>query len=194
MNAINQIGRSNILKIDNRTAVCSSLFLICLFVVTTGTGTAAPHSHPMIPATKVTAEEATIQILANKTISKETLSKFKTISVKFEQDGKEVTYTGVPLRTLLSDSLPDLKLDSMPEWKDLARREVIMEVRGEDGYPGLVTALEVATNKYGDRFIIATEKDGAALDSAPQLICKMDTARTRWVHQVVSLRVLSIKP
>ena len=136
--------------------------------------------------------EPTQQLAAAKTISPKELAKYKSVSVSVEQDGKQVKYTGVPLRVILAEMLPHVKLESMPEWKALSRRELVMVVKGDDGYPGLVTAIELSINKTGDRFVLATQKDGKLIESGVQLICKGDDASTRWVRNVVSLRVSTV--
>jgi hypothetical protein len=132
------------------------------------------------------------QLPVSKTISLKALEKYTSISVTVEEEGKEVKYTGVPLRTLLSEMIPELKLDTMPGWKALSRQELVMEVKGDDGYPGLVPAIDVAINKSGDRFVLATHKDGKPIEAGVHLICKMDEARTRWVRQAVSVRVVAL--
>jgi hypothetical protein len=103
-----------------------------------------------------------------------------------DDGGKRVKFTGVPLRAMLAEMIPQFKLETMAQWKALARQELVMEVTGDDGYPGLVTALELAINTSGDRLVLATLCDGKPLDSAVQLICKMDEERVRWVRQIVS--------
>lgn len=66
-------------------------------------------------------------------------------------------------------------------------------VIGDDGYPGVVTLLEIAMNKSGDKFILATKCDGKPFENAPQLIVKNDEVRTRWVHKVVRFEVKEVK-
>jgi hypothetical protein len=128
----------------------------------------------------------------SKKISLKALEQYKSITVTVEEDGKKATYVGVPLRVMLAEMLPELGLESMPGWHALSEQELVIEVKGDDGYPGLVTATEVAINKTGDRFLLATQKDGKPFKSAVQLICKMDESRTRCVRQIVSLRVVSV--
>ena len=89
---------------------------------------------------------------------------------------------------MLQDSLA-----SMPDWKALAKKELVMEVLGDDGYPGLVTAAEVAINESGDRYILATEENGKPIANGVRMICKLDEFHVRWVHSIVSLRIATIK-
>ena len=134
----------------------------------------------------------TTQMPVSKAVSIKSLEKQETITISVTEEGKESKYTGVPVRVLLAEMLPEFKLDVMPEWKRLTRQELVMEVVGDDGYAGLVTATDLAINKAGDRFLLATQKDGVAVKSGVQLICKMDEARVRWIRGVVSLRLLSV--
>jgi hypothetical protein len=141
---------------------------------------------------QATSDQAATQLPAIKAISQKALEKYQPMSVTIEEAGKEVKYSGVPLRVMFAEMVPEIKLDTMPEWKALSRKELIMEVKGDDGYPGLVPAIDLAINKAGDRFILATHRDGKPIESGVQLICKRDEAHTRWVRQVVSLRVLAV--
>jgi hypothetical protein len=151
-----------------------------------------------LPAALAESEQKTFQPVV-KEISMKNLEKYAAIEVSVENshasgDGKKSDiYLGVPLRTILSDMVPELKLEAMPEWKSAARRELVLEVKGSDGYPGLVTVAELAINKDGDRFLLATHRDGKLLENGPQLICKMDQARVRWIREVVSLRVTGLR-
>ena len=120
------------------------------------------------------------------------LKSYKPLTVTVDEDGKKVKYTGVPLRVVFQEMLPEYKLQSMPQWKELARKNLVVEVVGSDGYPGLVTALELAMNADGDRFILATDRNGKPNEKGVQLICKMDQAHVRWVREIVSLRVVAV--
>jgi hypothetical protein len=142
--------------------------------------------------TAANLEQTTGRVIASITIALADLRKYPHTTIEAEEKGIKVEYSGVPLRLLLAEMLPDCKLDSMPEWKALTKRELVMELKGDDGFPSLVTITEIAINKSGDRFIIATEKDGKPLDVAPQLICKIDEARTRCVRNVVALKIVSL--
>jgi len=143
------------------------------------------------PARAATDQAAT-ELPVSKAISLEALKKYKQISIDVETEGKKVRFSGVPLRVILGEMVPELNLENMPGWKALSRQELVMEALGSDGYPGLITATELAINKSGDRFLLATERDGKPNEFGVQLICKMDEARTRWVREVASLRVVSL--
>lgn len=129
----------------------------------------------------------------SKSISTTALAAYKSITISVEEKGKKVRYSGVPLRTLFAEMLPQLKIDSMPDWKALSFKELVIELKGDDGYPGLVTATEMAINTDGDRFLLATERNGKPIETGVQLVCKADPEHVRWVRQVVSLRILRAK-
>jgi hypothetical protein len=142
---------------------------------------------------QASADQATAtQLPVSKAISPDGLKKYEQVSITVETEGKKVKFSGVPLRVILAEMMPELNLSEMPGWKSLSKQELVMEVLGSDGYPGLVTGTELAINKSGDRFLLATERDGKPNESGIQLICRMDEARTRWVREVVSLRVVTV--
>lgn len=128
-------------------------------------------------------------VRASKAISFSELEKYKSIIVTAD-DG--VPYEGVPLRVLVSELIPDADFDTAKGRKALAQKKLVAELSGDDGYPGLVTALEIAVNKGGDQFILATKCDGKQIAGGPQLICKLDDAKTRWVPEVVQLRIIEV--
>lgn len=132
-------------------------------------------------------------VIATKDISLDALRKYPQTTIETRDRGVTTKYTGVPLRLLLAELIPDTKLDSMPEWKALTRRGLVLELKGKDGFPSLVTVTELAINKTGDRFILAIEKDGKALDVAPQLICQFDEARVRCVRDIVTVKIFSLQ-
>lgn len=173
-------------NVNRQKVVLSLVFLSSLSL-----GTAAPNQQWCQPA-KAANEQTKTQLPVSKTISLEALKKYEPVSVEVEADGKKINYTGVPLRVMLGEMMPELNLSDMPGWKDLSRLELVMEVLGSDGFPGLVTGTELAINKSGDRFLLATERDGKPNENGIQLICRMDEARTRCVKQVVSLRLVSL--
>ncbi len=132
-----------------------------------------------LPPALALGNSAQCQTLSGKAITLEGLEKYKAITITVKDDNKESTYSGVPLRTLLTDMVRDIKLEKMPEWKALSRREIIMEFTGNDGYPGLVTAIEIAINKDGDRFILATHKDGKLIEGGAQL-------HAQWIRRALA--------
>lgn len=141
---------------------------------------------------KRTSAEAAVKLPETKSISISKLSSYEKISITVKEDGKETNYKGVPLRKLFEEMMPSTKIGTMPEWKALSRKNLILQSTGRDGYPGLVTAVEMAMNASGDRFILATECDGKPIESGVNLICKMDEYHVRWVHDVVELRIIRL--
>ncbi len=128
----------------------------------------------------------------SKAVSLKSLAKYKTISVTVKDNEKDTKYSGVPLRILFAEMMPTRNIDSMAAWKALAKEELVMEVKGEDGFPALIAATELATNVTGDRFVLATECDGKPMDKGLKLICKNDEHHVRWVHEVINLRVIAV--
>jgi hypothetical protein len=144
------------------------------------------------PTEPTLAEAARAEsIPARRSISNATLAKYKTISVAVEENGKTNTYIGVPVRTILAEEIP--AIDSMPEWKKLARRALVLKFTAEDGFPALIAATEIATNKSGDRFLLATECDGKAIEGGIRLICPKDEHHVRWARQITSLKFISLE-
>jgi hypothetical protein len=146
-----------------------------------------------------TAIDQKIFQTVHKDVSMSALGKYGSIDICVQDpttegnDKKEMKYTGVPLKTILSDMVPDIKLETMPEIKSAAKRELVVEVKAADGYPALIPVADIALNRLGDRFLLATHEDGKLIESGPQLICKTDQAKTRWVREVVSLRVVGLR-
>jgi len=125
----------------------------------------------------------------SKPISKDSLSKIASISVTVQEQGKTVKYSGVPLRALLKEEVS--AIDEMPEWKKLAKQKIMLEVLGKDGFPALMSAVEVATNQSGNRFVLATEEDGKPMESI-KLICPNDEHHTRWVRDCEELKLFCV--
>ena len=125
-----------------------------------------------------------------KKISLESLAKYKTISVGADHHGKKAQYSGVPLRALLGEQVP--AIDTMANWRKLAQEELVVEVRGDDGFPALITATELATNESGDRFLLATKCDDKPMAEGIQLVCPNDQQHVRWVRHVASFRIIPV--
>ena len=104
-------------------------------------------------------------------------------------DGKETTYDGVPLRTILAEAGVPLGNHQM-RGENLA---LYLQVEAADGYRAIF-ALPELDDDFADRpIILADRRDGQALDAkeGPLRIVVGDEARpARWVRQVVRLRVL----
>lgn len=157
----------------------------CVLIASGGIGT------KLLPSA-VAAEAVATKLPACKPISQKSLEKYKSISISVDDKGQAVKFDGVPLRVLLAEMMPEMAMETMKECNSLARRALVMEAIGDDGYPGMVTTLEVAMNKSGDRYIIATHRDGKPIESGPQLVCRLDEAHTRWVRSVVRLRIAEV--
>jgi len=104
--------------------------------------------------------------------------KYKEIAISVvDKDGKEVKYTGVPLRVVLAEMMPDVKLENMPNGKSIAPElvmvaVVMMVIRfGHDHRTGHKTRMAIASCWLLTRT--------QALESGVQLICKA-MSRTRW--------------
>jgi hypothetical protein len=146
----------------------------------------------VLPAAHAASTETVTKLPVTKKISATILDKYKQASMTMDWDGTKTTYTGVPLRTILAEMLPEVKMNEMPEIKALSRRELVLEVKGDDGFPGLVTVTEIAMNKSGDRFLLATHENGKPIEKGVHLICKMDELHVRSVRQIVSIKVFSV--
>ena len=139
-----------------------------------------------------TAQAITTLLPVKKDISIKGLEKYKTISIIAREHGEEVNYSGVPLRDMLPEMIPELKIETEKDWKAITPLELVMEIKGADGYVGLVTVPELAFNTGGDRYVLATQQEGKPSADGVHLICKMDEARIRWVKEVVSLQIRSL--
>lgn len=133
-----------------------------------------------------------LNLPAKKDINANALAAYKKIPVTVSWQGKKSKYDAVPLRALFQEMMPSVPIETMPDWKALSRLELVMEVKGSDGYPGLVTATELAINVAGDKFVLVTRKNDKTGNDEVDLICKSDDERVRWVRDVASLRVLSL--
>lgn len=127
---------------------------------------------------------------AEKKISLDSIRKYRTISVDAEEHGKKAKYTGVPLRELLSEEIP--AINTMADWRELAHSEIVVEVLGDDGFPALIAATELATNESGDRFVLATKRDDQPMTESIELVCPNDQYHVRWVRNVASFRILPV--
>ena len=163
-----------------RTLSCAALLATTLayFSLCTGSSYGSEKAGSIYPISKI--------------INKDTLSKFKAIEVDVKDKSKRLRYKGVPLRAIFQDMAPEIKIDTMPDWKALSRKRLVMELTADDGYPGLVTAVELAINSSGDRFVLAEKCNGKDLDTGIMLVCKADEYHVRWVRQVKSARIVEL--
>jgi DMSO/TMAO reductase YedYZ molybdopterin-dependent catalytic subunit len=113
------------------------------------------------------------------------------VEAKVTERGRAVTYSGIPLATVLTDKL---KGDTpMAGLRSLA--DAVVLVRAEDGYQAAVSAAAVAMDKKGERFLLALERDGQPLDKAQgpvRLIVPGDPERVRWVRQVSGIDLVRL--
>ena len=123
-------------------------------------------------------------------ISVQALSKYKTQSVTVKEQGKKMSYLGVSLRSLLAEQIAGI--DTMADWKKLAKDRLVVEVLGADGFPALITATELAMNSSGDKFILATICNGTPLTEGIKLVCPSDDHHVRCVRQVQSMRLIHV--
>ncbi len=138
-----------------------------------------------------TSSHTEVKLPATKQISIKDLESYEKISITAKEDAADVKYDGVAMRVLLKEFMPDKDLDSKDVVEGNFRRELVMEVTADDNYSGLATAMEVAMNKAGDKFVLATHKNGQVMDGV-RLICKMDEHRTRWVQKIAILRLVEV--
>src|SRR5208283_1375918 len=101
-------------RVVNFQRVILLLWILCLHTWTMG----RQDSMQCLWLQPAQAESVQVQtkLPVSKTISQKALEKYSSISVTVEEDGKAVKYSGVPLRTLLAEMVPELKLETMPGW------------------------------------------------------------------------------
>lgn len=113
-----------------------------------------------------------------------------TVRARFH-DGPTLTYTGVPLVSLLR--LAGVPIDSL-HGPQLVRR---LLVEAADGYRALFSLVELAPG-LGDRVVIVADRlDGRPLPATEgpwRLLVPGDGGHARWVRQVVALRILDEGP
>jgi hypothetical protein len=109
--------------------------------------------------------------------------KLKRAELEIIEDGKAVTYSGVPLRVVLNDALKGKP--EMQALRDLS--SAVLIVQATDDYQTAVSAAAVAMDKEGRRYLLAFERDGKALDERQgpvRLIIPGDEQHVRWVRMV----------
>ncbi len=108
------------------------------------------------------------------------------VELKVGAGGQTVTYHGVALASVLaSRSQP---IEGMPGLRDLA--DAVLLIRGADGYQAAVSAAAVAMDPKGERYLLATSRDGQ--DRPAQLIIPGDPKHARWVRDVVAVRLVRL--
>jgi hypothetical protein len=109
----------------------------------------------------------------------------KTVTVYNNHTKANVTYAGVPLM----DLLVRLGVPDNPHGKDLGLYLVAV---GSDGYKAVYSAAEVNPDVNDATVIVADTEDGKVLQTAGplELIAAGDKLPTRWVRNLVAVRVL----
>ncbi len=110
----------------------------------------------------------------------------KTVTVYNEQTRANETYTGVPLIDLLTP----LGVAEKPSGKQL---RLFVVAAGSDGYEVVYSIGEVTPYINDSAVIVADSKDGKGLtDSGPlQLIATHEKHPSRWMHNLIAIRVLA---
>ena len=118
------------------------------------------------------------------------LAELPRVEVKVKEGGQVVTYSGVPLATVLEKQT---KGGAMAELRSLS--DSVLLVRGSDGYQAAVSAAAVAMDPKGERFLLALARDGKRLDAGQgpiRLIVPADPKHVRWVKEVASIRLVRL--
>lgn len=94
------------------------------------------------------------------------------------------TYSGVPLMALLVE----LGVPQKPKGNDF-RLYVVAE--GRDGAKAVYSLGEVSPDVHDGSVLLADSVDGKPLEDGPiELICSGERRPSRWIHGVVSIRVM----
>ena len=108
------------------------------------------------------------------------------VELKINQEGRSVTYSGIPLGAILDRRAKPIA--GMPGLRDLS--DAVLLVRGADSYQAAVSAASVAMDPEGQRYLIASQRDGQSIPT--QLIIPGDPKRARWVKDVVAIRLVRL--
>jgi DMSO/TMAO reductase YedYZ molybdopterin-dependent catalytic subunit len=111
--------------------------------------------------------------------------------VRVTEDGRVVTYSGVPLAGLLERRGKGTA--SMAGLRSLS--DSVILVRGTDGYQAAVSAAAVAMDPKGERYLIALARDGKPLDPGfgpVRLIVPTDPKHARWVKDIATFRLVRL--
>jgi hypothetical protein len=120
------------------------------------------------------------------------LKKRAQVELKIKEGDKDVVYRGVPLSAVLSTKLPDPR--SMPALRSLS--DAVLLVYATDGYQTAVSAAAVGMDQSGEKYILAFERDGQALDARHgpvELIIPGDSQHVRWVRMVAGVDLVRLK-
>lgn len=161
---------------------------------TEGSGGKSSDAPSVVSDKTASDKEAAIELSKlplRKTLTPADISAEKSINISAVWHGKKEKYSGVPLRLFFKEMLA-VPLETMPAWKELSKQELVMEVTGKDGYPGLITGTELAINTSGDKFVLFTKHDDQSGTDTVNLICRNDEFRVRCVQDIVRLRIIAI--
>ena len=110
---------------------------------------------------------------------------------KVTEDGQVVTYSGVPLASILEKPAKDV--GTMAGLRNLS--DAVVLVRGSDGYQAAVSAAAVGMDPKGERFLLAISRDGKPLGGGQgpvRLIVPEDPKHVRWVKDVATIRLVRL--
>ena len=130
----------------------------------------------------------TVEILP---LDRAAMKEMEPAEVRVPEGDKTVTYGGVPLAAILAKQAKDTK--SMAGLRALS--DAVLLVRGSDGYQVAVSAVAVAMDTKGERFLMATTRDGKPLDEGfgpIRLIVPGDPKHARWVRNVAAVRLVRL--
>jgi hypothetical protein len=109
-----------------------------------------------------------------------------TITVHNEHTKADETYSGVPLMELLAR----LGVPQKPKGKDF---RLYLVAEGSDGYKVVYSIGEVSPDVHDGTVLLADSVDGKPIGDSGQLqlVCTGEKHPARWVHNVVSIRVMT---
>jgi hypothetical protein len=120
------------------------------------------------------------------------LKKLDRIELRIMERGKPVVYAGVPLAVPLKAKLGDMT--SMAALRSVS--DAVLLVRARDGYQAAVSAIAVAMDGKGERYLLAFERDGQPLDEREgpvKLVIPTDPQHIRWVRMVSAIDLVRLK-
>jgi DMSO/TMAO reductase YedYZ molybdopterin-dependent catalytic subunit len=120
----------------------------------------------------------------------EALKKMEVVELRLMERGATSTYRGVPLRVVLEG--PSQDAASMARLRALA--DSVLLVRATDGYQVAVSAVAVAMDPKGERYLLAWEHDGKPLgDAGPiRLVVPGDPQHVRWIRNVSGIDLIRL--
>ena len=110
----------------------------------------------------------------------------ESITVRNSHTNTDQTFSGVPLIELLTQ----LGVPEKPKGKDFL---LYLIAEGRDGYKVVYSIGEVTPDKHEATVLLADSMDGKPLtENGPlQLVLTGEKRPARWVHDVVSIRIMS---